>query len=168
MDNLYRPCVAMMVVDDHKKILVCKRKNWGTDDKFEKDWQVPQGGIESNETTEQAMRRELLEEIGTNQVKILSESSSWYYYDFPKYLEKSPITVKYKGQKQRWFLLKLDGDSSLIDLNTTEPAEFTEFRWVNYQELQTLVVDFKKEVYQKALDEFSWYFSSDKSPIVER
>lgn len=157
MNNTYRPCVAMIVVNDHKKILVCKRNNQGIH-KFEKEWQVPQGGIENNETAEQAMKRELLEEIGTNKIKIIFESSHWYYYDFPKYLKKSPITEQYKGQKQKWFLLELEGDSSLINLNTTDYAEFTEFCWVDHFQLTSLVVDFKKTVYEKALNEFSWYF----------
>ena len=136
----YRLNVAMIVLNEDNKVLLCKRRNT-------ENWQFPQGGVDENENIESAMFRELNEEVGLEKdnVEIKAVSQNLIYYDFPK-------GTQFKGQAQKYFLLKLiSGD---VDLNRENTPEFDEYSWVPFWYPLNQVVDFKKEAYRSALIEF--------------
>ena len=143
----YRLNVAMIVLNKENKSLFCKRRN--TD-----NWQFPQGGVDEDETIESAMFRELNEEVGLNEenVEIKSVSQNLIYYDIPKNIRSRILGGKFKGQAQKYFLLKLI--SGEIDLNRENTPEFDKYNWVPFWYPLNQVVDFKKEAYRNALIEF--------------
>ncbi len=119
-------------------------------------WQFPQGGIDDGETPEQAMYRELHEEVGlkANQVKILKVTKNWVRYRLPKRLIRRDSTPICIGQKQKWFLLQLTCPENEVDLAHSGHPEFDEWRWVSYWYPIRNVVSFKREVYRKVMKEF--------------
>jgi putative (di)nucleoside polyphosphate hydrolase len=122
----------------------------------ENSWQFPQGGIQTDETPEQALFRELEEEIGLTQdhVEIIGRTARWLRYRIPKrYLRHRRPRSRCIGQKQVWFLLRLVAGEANVSLNQTEKPEFDSWRWINYWETVDLVVPFKRTVYFKALEE---------------
>jgi len=128
-------------------------------------WQFPQGGIKEQESAEQALYRELHEEIGLQpeHVEIIATSKDWLRYNLPKHLirhNKLPLCI---GQKQRWFLLRLVGDDHDVKLNCCKNPEFDHWQWVEYWHPLTEVVFFKRDVYKTALDEFSAVLFPDKA-----
>ena len=143
----YRKGVGMMVFNDDKKIFVGKRID------NQKAWQMPQGGVDENEDCFSAARRELYEETGIQSIRVIEKSKEKYTYDLPEYLLGKIWKGKYKGQKQRWFLIKFLGPDSEINLNQKYP-EFNEWKWVDIDELSKLIVPFKKELYLSVIKEF--------------
>ena len=118
-------------------------------------WQFPQGGIQEGETPQQAMYRELSEEVGlgTDDVEVLGFTQEWLHYRLPgRYVRRNskPLCV---GQKQRWFLLKLNGSDDRLSLDTTDVPEFDRWRWVDYWRPVKEVIYFKRGVYVRALQE---------------
>ena len=143
----YRLNVAMIVLNEDNKVLFCKRRNT-------ENWQFPQGGVDENENIESAMFRELNEEVGLEKdnVEIKAVSQNLIYYDIPKSIRSRVLGGKFKGQAQKYFLLKLiSGD---VDLNRENTPEFDEYSWVHFWYPLNQVVDFKKEAYRSALIEF--------------
>ena len=119
-------------------------------------WQMPQGGVDTDEDLATAALRELEEEIGTNQVQLLHESKHWYAYDFPEAFLTPPNTLwdgKYRGQRQRWFLCAFLGTDDAIHLNTLHP-EFCAWKWASPETIIQEAVPFKQAIYQAVLDEF--------------
>ncbi len=119
-------------------------------------WQFPQGGMRSGESFEQALYRELHEEVGLSEddVSILKRTRGWLRYRLPERLIRrgpGPLCI---GQKQKWFLLSLDSDESRIQLVHSAQPEFDDWRWVNYWEPARKVIAFKRDVYRKALRQF--------------
>ena len=140
-----RTGVGIIVLNKENKVFVGKRK----DNPFDK-WQMPQGGVDKNENLLSAMKRELLEETSIKSIKIIKEFDFWLQYELPKNLIGKIWKGKYRGQKQKWFLVKFLGEEKEININTTNP-EFIEWQWIEKEELPNLIVDFKKDVYKKIL-----------------
>jgi putative (di)nucleoside polyphosphate hydrolase len=144
----YRPNVGIIIINDEKKVLLAKRLN-------ENAWQFPQGGINDKESTEDAMYRELKEEVGLshNHILVIEKTKGWLRYDVPKNWIRNNSQQKYRGQKQVWFLLKFVGEDADIFLRNTTKPEFDNWKWVSYWTPLKEVIDFKKSVYKKALSE---------------
>jgi len=146
--NLYRPNVAMIIVSNNypaeKEIFLAKRNDMSD------VWQFPQGGIDEGEEVQEALFRELKEEIGTNKVKIIAEYPEWISYDFPPKIAK---TMKpWIGQRQRYFLVKLK-KSAKIDIQTKHP-EFDDYKFVSVDEVLKQSASFKQEVYKSVIKYF--------------
>ncbi len=144
----YRANVGIMLSNDSGQLLWARRL--GQD-----GWQFPQGGIQKNETPQQALFRELKEEVGLEAscVEVISSTNSWLRYDLPKNLQRpgsNPVCI---GQKQIWFLLKLIVDESEIKLNCSDKPEFDRWCWIQPQHAADQVIDFKRKVYRLALQE---------------
>ncbi|MDB5809368.1 MAG: nudH [Betaproteobacteria bacterium] len=148
----YRPNVG---------IIICNWKNevfWGKRVK-EHSWQFPQGGIKAGETPERAMFRELHEEVGLNSehVRILGRTREWLRYEVPDQWVRREWRGNYKGQKQIWYLLRLVGRDSDVHLRACEKPEFDAWRWNEYWVPLESVIEFKRDVYQLALNELAKY-----------
>lgn len=142
----FRPNVAMVVMKSDGRVFWAQRSN-------NDGWQFPQGGMNSDETPEEAMYRELREEIGLlpAQVDLLGSTPGWLRYQLPKRYQRSKSKPLCIGQKQVWFLLKLLDDSFEFDFNSTGEPEFRDFRWVNFWYPADNVIRFKRRVYRQAL-----------------
>ena len=152
-DLPYRTGVGIVVLNSKNKVFVGKRK----DNPFDK-WQMPQGGVDLNEPLVVAMKRELEEETSIKNIKVLKELNQWLEYDLPKNLIGKIWKGKYKGQKQKWFIVKFVGEENEININTKYP-EFIEWRWVEMDLLPDLIVNFKKNLYKDILTELKKYFN---------
>ena len=139
--------VGVIVLNNENKVFVGKRKDNPVD-----KWQMPQGGINKNEDFLSAMKRELEEETSIRNIKVLKELDKNFEYELPKELLGIIWKGKFRGQKQRWFIVKFTGEDKEINLNTKHP-EFIEWRWINFEELPNVIVDFKKKVYEELLIE---------------
>ena len=120
-------------------------------------WQFPQGGLQSNETPEQALFRELYEELGLEEfdVELLGATKSWLYYWLPPHLRRLHVQPLCIGQKQKWFLLGLRGDPEKIRFDVTRSPEFDRWRWAPYWYPIRQVITFKRHVYRRALEELA-------------
>jgi len=116
-------------------------------------WQMPQGGIDLGETPRQAALRELKEEIGTDKAEIVAESRVWLKYDLPVELAGSMWGGRYRGQQQKWFVMRFTGSDDDINLATEHP-EFDVWQWVASEQLPDLIVPFKRQLYIDILAEF--------------
>jgi putative (di)nucleoside polyphosphate hydrolase len=144
----YREGVGMMIINQQNKIFVGKR----IDTKIEA-WQMPQGGIDMGETPSRAALREMHEEIGSNKGVIIAESKRWYSYDLPHFLIPRLWNGQYRGQKQKWFLIKFTGHDEEINLKTAHP-EFNDWKWTTLDRLPKIIVPFKRKLYQAVVEEF--------------
>ena len=142
-----RTGVGIAVLNSQNKVFVGKRK----DNPFDK-WQMPQGGVNPNEPLLQAMQRELLEETSIKNIEVLKEFDQWLEYELPENLIGKIWKGKYRGQKQKWFVVKFLGDDSEININTKN-AEFMEWKWIDIDLLPDLIVLFKKHIYEEVLAE---------------
>jgi putative (di)nucleoside polyphosphate hydrolase len=148
LEKRYRPNVAAIIVSCEYplscSIFVASRRD------IEGAWQFPQGGIDEGESPKEALFRELKEEIGTKKVEIIAEYPEWLSYDFPQKIAKR--MYQYDGQMQKYFLVRLK-KSARINLNTKHP-EFTEYKFVNFNEVLDSIIYFKKPIYKKVLEYF--------------
>ena len=144
----YRKNVGIILCNSQNKLLICKRLG-------EESWQFPQGGFEKNENAESAMFRELFEEIGLkkNDISILGITKSWLKYDLPKKYQRKTNNKLCIGQKQKWFLLRLISDDTNIVFSSSKRPEFDSWQWVEDDKPMEIVIDFKRDVYKKALEE---------------
>ena len=117
---------------------------------------MPQGGIDQDEDPERCALRELKEEIGTNNAKVIARTKDWLTYDLPSTLVGKVWGGRYRGQKQIWFLMRFLGNDTDIDLETQHP-EFIAWKWVETRDLTTLIVPFKRDLYNAVIKEFSVY-----------
>jgi len=121
-------------------------------------WQMPQGGIDPDETPREAALRELCEEVGTGKAEIVAESHMLHRYDLPVEIAGQMWGGRFRGQKQRWFAMRFTGDD--IDINiATEHPEFDAWKWVAAEELTRLIVPFKRAIYLAVLEEFREYLA---------
>ncbi len=144
----YRKGVGACIFNKNNQVLVAERLD------LPGAWQLMQGGIDKGESPEQALFREILEELGIikNKLKIIAESKHWLSYDFPHH--NSAFKGRYKGQNQLWFALRFFGENKDINLNYSEHPEFIQAKWVDFKELTDLAVDFKKHIYEAIIEEF--------------
>ena len=154
----YRPSVGIMLVNAKNQVFVARRIN-----SYKTAWQMPQGGLDADETPEQAAVRELKEEIGTNNATVIAQAKKQYTYDLPRHMIRRCWNGRYRGQKQTWFLLRFAGDDSEIDLHTHTHPEFSHWKWIDVHKLVYLVVPFKREVYRALIKEFSPFLAQPPS-----
>lgn len=148
----YRPCVGVMLVNSAGRVFVGKR----IDNKEMDAWQMPQGGIDDGEDLHAAALRELQEETGvaSHLVTIISETRDELLYDLPDFLMGKMWGGKFRGQRQKWLLMRFSGEDTDIDLDAHEHAEFEAWRWVEPEQVPELIVPFKKRVYRQVVEEF--------------
>ena len=137
--------VGIIVLNNENQVFVGKRK----DNPIDK-WQMPQGGVNAGENLVDAMKRELHEETGIQNIKILNEIDGWFEYELPNHLLGKIWKGKYRGQKQKWFVVKFLGNDREINLEVDKP-EFIEWQWLDVENLPNVIVDFKKKVYEQLL-----------------
>jgi putative (di)nucleoside polyphosphate hydrolase len=150
----YRPGVGIMLLNPANRVFVGKRIDMAGE-----HWQMPQGGIDQGESPRQAALRELKEEVGTDKAEILAESKNWLSYDIPRDITRRLWSGRYRGQKQKWFLMRFTGTDADIDLRTHHP-EFSAWRWVEAADLPRLIVPFKRQLYEELLTEFAAFLSN--------
>lgn len=145
----YRPGVGLMILNSECKVFVGKR----IDSKIEA-WQMPQGGIDEGEDPHIAALREMEEEIGTKEGTIIASTEKWYSYNLPDYLIPRLWEGKFKGQKQKWFLIKFTGKEESINIKYDIHPEFLEWKWTKLEDLPNIIVPFKKALYISIIEEF--------------
>ena len=155
----YRPCVGIMVLNA-EGLVWAGRRIAETDSEMagsDKLWQMPQGGIDKDEDPLPAALRELYEETGIHTVSLLAEAPDWIHYDLPEHLVGIAFKGRYRGQKQRWFAFRFEGDDSEIAINPPpgghEP-EFDSWAWKPMERLPDLIVPFKRKVYEEVVAAF--------------
>jgi putative (di)nucleoside polyphosphate hydrolase len=146
----YRPNVGIILLNSRNEVF------WGKRVK-QHSWQFPQGGIKHGESPEQAMYRELWEEVGlkSDHVRIVGRTRDWLRYEVPEQWIRRDLRGNYRGQKQIWFLLRLVGRECDVSLRATTHPEFDAWRWHDYWVPLDAVIEFKRDVYQQALLELS-------------
>ena len=152
----YRPTVGIILANQDNKVFWAKRIH-------KPAWQFPQGGVDEGEDLETALMRELYEEIGLTRedVSIIAHTKEWLYYDVPEPFRRADRSV-YRGQKQIWFLLRMLSPDDKINLNTNAQPEFDDWRWNDFWVPLRDVIDFKHDVYRKALSDLAPYlFGAD-------
>ncbi len=144
-----RSGVGVVVLNNQNKVFVAKRI-----DNPKNFWQMPQGGIDEGEDYYQAALRELEEETSIKNVDLVKEIEGYTTYDLPDNLLGIIWRGRYKGQKQKWFIVKFKGSEKEINIKTKNP-EFIEWKWIDIQNLTKEVVDFKLHVYQRIQEEIT-------------
>ncbi len=145
----YRRGVGVMLLNRERKVFVAQR----IDTPFAA-WQMPQGGIDEGEAPRDAALRELEEEIGTRKAEIIGECGGWLTYDLPHDLVPKIWSGRYRGQSQKWFMLRFLGQDSDIRIDTAEP-EFSAWKWAAPDTLADFIVPFKRQLYREILAEFT-------------
>ena len=141
--------VGIILLNQENSIFVGKRI-----DNPKNFWQMPQGGVDENETFLQAAKRELEEETGIKSVELIKELDKWLEYDLPKNLLGKIWKGKYRGQRQKWFIMKFYGRNNEINIKTENP-EFLEWKWIKASELPNVAVDFKVNIYKEIKKELT-------------
>ena len=146
----YRPCVGVMLINADGAAFVGQRK-----DRDQDAWQMPQGGVEKGEDPRDAALRELEEETGVSRdlVHVVAETAGWVPYDLPHDIVPQIWKGRFRGQEQKWFLMRFEGRDDQVNIQTEHP-EFSKWRWLPTADLVAQIVPFKRAVYQTVLAEF--------------
>jgi putative (di)nucleoside polyphosphate hydrolase len=151
LEKDYRPGVGIVLFNRLGQVLIAERiDNPGA-------WQMPQGGIDEGEEPEVAVFREMEEEIGTRNARILGVYPEWLYYDLPERLSKKLWEGKWKGQRQKWIALEFLGEDSEIRLDAFSHPEFSRWQWVAFRDVLPYCVPFKRETYEKVINAFAGF-----------
>ncbi|MCB1465444.1 MAG: RNA pyrophosphohydrolase [Nitratireductor sp.] len=158
-DLPYRPCVGIMVLNRSGLVWTGKRKRKPNDELGDSPfvWQMPQGGIDKGEEPEPAARRELWEETGIRSVSLIEEAPDWIRYDLPDDLIGIALKGRFRGQKQRWFAYRFEGEENEIAIDPPPEghmAEFDQWAWKPMAELPSLIVPFKRKLYEEVVAAF--------------
>ena len=143
--------VGIALLNDSNEVFVGKRI-----DNPEDFWQMPQGGVDKNENFLDAAKRELEEETSIKNVKLIKEIKDWLTYELPEDLLGKIWKGKYRGQKQKWFIMKFLGNKNEININTKRP-EFLNWKWIKPSKLPEVAVNFKINIYKKISKELSTF-----------
>ena len=146
--------VGIILLNHENKVFVGKRI-----DNPKNFWQMPQGGINQNENFLQAAKRELEEETGIKSVELVKELNGWLEYDLPENLLGKVLEGKYRGQKQKWFIMKFVGKNNEINVKTKNP-EFLDWKWIEVSKLPSIAVSFKIDLYKKLKEELNFLNSN--------
>ena len=146
--------VGIILLNHRNKVFVGKRI-----DNPKNFWQMPQGGINQNENFLQAAKRELEEETGIKSVELVKELNGWLGYDLPENLLGKVLEGKYRGQKQKWFIMKFVGKDNEINVKTKNP-EFLDWKWIEVSKLPSIAVSFKVDLYKKLKEELNFLNSN--------
>ncbi|MER2535712.1 MAG: RNA pyrophosphohydrolase [Rhizobiaceae bacterium] len=155
----YRPCVGLMVLNRAGKVWAGRRIAGADSEMAGSDrlWQMPQGGIDSGEEPYPAALRELYEETGMRSVSLLAEAPGWINYDLPRELVGIALKGRFRGQAQKWFAFRFEGDDNEIAINPPpggHEAEFDDWAWKPMADLPDLIVPFKRPVYEQVVATF--------------
>ncbi|CAD5279942.1 RNA pyrophosphohydrolase [Bosea sp. 62] len=156
----YRPCVGLALFNPAGLVFVGRRANRSQREHTAPghEWQMPQGGIDAGEQPIEAAYRELREETNVSSVSLLAEAPDWLSYDLPREIGREAWRGKYRGQSQKWFAFRFDGDESEIDIQSPgggHKPEFDAWRWVPLAETAELIIPFKREVYREVVRQFA-------------
>ncbi|MEI5665458.1 RNA pyrophosphohydrolase [Bosea sp. CCNWLW174] len=156
----YRPCVGLALFNPAGLVFVGRRANRSQREHTAPghEWQMPQGGIDAGEQPIEAAYRELREETNVSSVSLLAEAPEWLSYDLPYEIGKEAWRGRYRGQSQKWFAFRFDGDESEIDILNPgggHKPEFDAWRWVPLAETTELIIPFKREVYREVVRLFA-------------
>ena len=155
----YRPCVGIMLLNKDGLVFVGHRREKRNKDNIAPgyQWQMPQGGIDGGESPYDAAIRELHEETNATTVSLLAEAPSWLSYDLPRGFVRKTWTGRYRGQRQKWFALRFEGQDSEIDIGAPagHKPEFDDWRWERMDKLPDLIVPFKRPVYEQVIEFFA-------------
>jgi len=146
--------VGIILLNHENKVFVGKRI-----DNPKNFWQMPQGGVNKNENFLQAAKRELEEETGIKSVELVKELNEWLGYDLPENLLGKVLEGKYRGQKQKWFIMKFVGKDNEINVKTKNP-EFLDWKWIEVSKLPSIAVSFKIDLYKKLKEELNFLNSN--------
>ena len=146
--------VGIILLNHENKVFVGKRI-----DNPKNFWQMPQGGVNQNENFSQAAKRELEEETGIKSIELVKELNGWLGYDLPENLLGKVLEGKYRGQKQKWFIMKFVGKNNEINVKTKNP-EFLDWKWIEVSKLPSIAVSFKIDLYKKLKEELNFLNSN--------
>jgi putative (di)nucleoside polyphosphate hydrolase len=162
--SVYRPCVGVAVFNREGCVFVGRRRV-GANANLRHAWQMPQGGIDAGEEPLEAARRELYEETNIRSVALLGAFEEWLSYDIPTPLAGLAWKGRYRGQRQKWFAFRFLGEDSEIDVERPgggiHKPEFGMWRWERLERVPSLIVPFKREVYQRVAQEFARFASPE-------
>ena len=159
MQFVYRPCVGIALFNRAGLVFIGRRRSRRAMDTAAPgyEWQMPQGGIDMGELPHDAALRELREETNVSTVSFLAEAPHWLSYDLPTDISRKVMKGRFRGQTQKWFAFRFEGDEAEIDIDSPhggQKPEFDAWRWERIERLPELIIPFKREVYEAVVTEF--------------